>query len=351
VEADLSAGRDAVSADGREAALELGLDDSHADWLATLDRSGDQGPDPPLHSERDGEVLERLGVIDEDAAAVLVSQRGLDRSPGLSWLLRRCRQQILAHLGDPGAPLPGLPQLPAALGQSGRCFPAHLFLATLPCTLRWHQLRGIPPAVSWATFADLSRQMEIYRSVHGITGVDEPWWLMLHLRGLLYEFGRLQYNLLRIGAGAQSPSSWYDDKQVGDLGVGFRSGDDALGVHIPDGGPLTPDACADSMKRGGEFFRRFFPSPTRQLAICESWLLDDQLSYYLPADSNIIGFQRRFTLAPGWKPGDQDVAQFIFRRAVADLGDVPQRTTLQRAIMSHIRTGGHWRVRCGWLRL
>jgi hypothetical protein len=110
-------------------------------------------------------------------------------------------------------------------------------------------------------------------------------------------------------------------------------------------------ACAESLTAARAFFMRYFPSPTRRLAICESWLLDDQLSAYLPADANIIGFQRQFTLAPGWKAGGNDIAQFVFRRTVAELSAVRQRTSLQRAVVSHLRTGCHWRVRSGWLRL
>ena len=338
-----------MSAEMEKAAAELGLDDRYAPWLAVLDRAGGgDEPELPLYSEQDAGVLERLGVSGEDAAAVLATQPELSRSPGLSWLLRRCRRILLAHLGDAGAPLPRLPQLPAALGPAGRCFPAHLFLATLPATLEWQQRQGIPAEVCWASHADLGRHMAIYRSVTGMTGVDEPWWLMLHLRGLLYEFGRLQFNLLRIG-GSLSPGSWYDD--ASGLGPGFGPGDDAIGVHIPETGPLDPQQCAESVAAARAFFPRYFPSPTRTLAICESWLLDDQLSAYLPADANIIRFQRQFTLAPGWKAGDGDIVQFVFRRTVAELGAAPQRTTLQRAVVSHLRTGGHWRVRCGWLRL
>jgi hypothetical protein len=341
-----------MSAEAWQVAAELGLDDRYSGWLTLLDQAAsDDNLDGPLYSSQDAAVLERLGVTDEDATAVLATQPELERSPGLSWLLRRCRHLLAAHLGNPAAPLPRLPQLPAALGLAGRCFPVHLFLATLPRTLDWQQRQGIPAMERWAAFADLGRHMQIYQTVHGVTGVDEPWWLMLHLRGLLYEFGRLQFNLLQIGAGSLSPGSWYDDATASRLGAGFRPGDDAIGVHIPETGPLTPQACADSVTAARAFFRRHFPSPTRKLAICESWLLDDQLSAYLPVDSNIIAFQRQFTLAPGGKPGDKDVAQFVFRRAVAELGGAPQRTTLQRAVVSHLRTDGHWRVRSGWLRL
>jgi len=339
-----------VSAEARQVAAELGLGTEYAGWLAALDQAGGD-PGPPLITAADGTVLERAGVTAADAAVVLATQAGLDRSPGLRWLLRRSRRLITAGMGDPAAPRVLLPPLPAALGAAGRCFPAHLFLATLPLTLDWQRQRGVPDEVSWAIVADLGRQMEIYRDRYGATGVEEAWWLTLHLRGQIYEFGRLQYNLLRLGGGWLTPARWYAPADARARGTGFRPGDDALGVHIPDGGPLTPAACDASLAAARAFFGRCFPSPTRRLAICESWLLDDQLAGYLPGRANIVQFQRRFTLTPGWDRGDQDVAQFVFRRGVTDLGTVPQRTTLQRAIMSHLRTGGHWRLRTGWLTL
>jgi hypothetical protein len=332
------------------AANELGLGTEYAGWLASIDQAPDAGQELPFHASEDAATLERLGVADEDAAAVLASRPQLDQAPAFRWLLRQCRRLVIAHMGDPGAPELLLPQLPAALGLPGRCFPVQLFLGTLPVTQQWQHRHGLPAEASCPVFADLGRHMAIYRRAHGETGVDDPWWLLIHLRGLIYEFGRLQYNLLRIGAGWLSPQCWYD-AQAGRLGTGFRPGDDGLGVHIPEDGPLTPQACAASVAAARTFFDRCFPSPTRRLAICESWLLDDQLTQYLSADSNIVRFQRQFTLVPGWRPGDRAVAQFVFRRTVDDLADVPQRTTLQRAILSHLRAGQHWRVRCGWLKL
>jgi len=341
-----------MSPEVRAVAAELGLGDRYAQWLAFLDRGGVAGdPELALCSPQDADVLARLGVAEQDAEVVLATQPELERSPGLSWLLRRCRSILLAHLGDPAAAQLPLPQLPAALGPAGRCFPAHLFLATMPRTMTWQRSQGIPAAVRWASFTDLGRQMQIYRETHGVAGVDEPWWLTLHLRGLLYELGRLQFNLLRIGVGSLSPGSWHDDSAASGLGVGFRPNDDAIGVHIPEGGPLDQQACAQSLTTARSFFPRYFPSPTRKLAICESWLLDEQLRAYLSAEANILAFQRLFTLAPGWHSGDKSVAQFVFKREVSDLAGVPQHTTLQRAIISHLRGGGHWRVRCGWLRL
>ncbi len=145
----------ALSDEGRMAANELGLDASYASWLASLDKVPDPGPELPLCTSQDAEILERTGVTDSDAALVLESQRHLDRSAGFRWLLRQCRRVNVAHIGDPNAPELQLPQLPAALGLPGRCFPAHLFLATLPLTIDWQQRQGVPAEQCWAVFADL----------------------------------------------------------------------------------------------------------------------------------------------------------------------------------------------------
>jgi hypothetical protein len=341
-----------LSAGGQRVRQDLGLGAEHAAWLDELEAVDDcDQPGLPLEPDRVRDVLARVGVADHDVTAIVATRPELDRSWSLRWLLRRCTRLISERMGDADAPAVMLPQLPAALGPIGRCFPAHLFLAAMPATLEWHRRRGVPEETSWATFADLGRHMTIYRKTHGIAGVDEPWWLMLHVQGLIYELGRLQYNLLRLGAGSSSPRDWYAGSEADRLGIGFRPGDDGLGVHIPEAGPLTPASCAESLTAARTFFDRHFPSATRRNAICESWLLDDQLSNYLPAGSNIVQFQRRFTLTPAWSPGDKDITQFVFRRREGDLAGVPQGTVLERAITTHLRAGRHWRLRCGWIRL
>jgi len=71
----------------------------------------------------------------------------------------------------------------------------------------------------------------------------------------------------------------------------------------------------------------------------------------LPADSNIVRFQRRFEPVPGWREGDADVLRFVFGRLGGDLDRLPQDSALQRAIVAHLRAGRHWRTRTGRLEL
>jgi hypothetical protein len=182
---------------------------------------------------------------------------------------------------------------------------------------------GIADAVSWATLADLGRNLAIDRRMH-----REGWpvmqsWLTLHARGGLYELGRLQH----------------------------PRGGTAIDLHIPDSGPLTPDAVTASLDEARAFFPRHFPDERYTVFSCGSWLLDPQLLEYLPEDSNIARFQRRFDLEAYEKPegldADVEVLRFVFRTLTTPLDRLPRRTVLQRAIVDHLKAGRHWHWRRG----
>jgi hypothetical protein len=65
---------------------------------------------------------------------------------------------------------------------------------------------------------------------------------------------------------------------------------------------MTSQACELSFEAAVDFFKRHLPAEKYRLAVCHSWLLDPQLAEYLPTDSNIIQFQRRFQPAYQLKP-------------------------------------------------
>ena len=114
----------------------------------------------------------------------------------------------------------------------------------------------------------------------------------------------------------------------------------------------SAEECDDSLGRARAFHAAHFPEESYDVGICESWLMDDQLLAYLPAASNIARFQSRFTLGDPWsRLADEDVIRFAFGHLPASLDDLPQDTTLGRAIVSHLRDGGHWYFRRGWLEL
>jgi hypothetical protein len=213
------------------------------------------------------------------------------------------------------------------------------FVAAIPDALALNAARGIDEDVSWATLGNIGVTADAYRSAHGRPGFDNAFWLCQHVRGQIYRLGRLQFNVETVT---------FDPPPE----AGVRKGDPALGVHIPPGSPLTPEACDDSFARALPFFERHVPAGPFAIATCGSWLLDPQLAGMIGEDSNIVRFQRRFTPASGstW-PGDQDVLRFVFGNAGADPASLHPTTHLERALVAHLTSGGHIQTTLGWLRL
>ena len=329
----------AVTVDAARVASWLGENEEYDSWVRSLDAvvptpvealPGRPGPDAE-------EFLYSLGFTAEDAAETIAACPDPATDPELWWLLERSRQQLVNGIGhldqDPEWQHPRLPESPSdssspsSSSAKARFFYVHVLLASFADTMAYHSQLGIDERISWATFADLGRQVAINRRIHGRGGLHVPGWFRLHARGLIYDLGRLQFNRAKQGQ------------------------DFVLGTHIPESGPMAPEECDASFDRAARFFPTYFPDETYRQADCVSWLMDPQLADQLPADSNIVRFQRRFRLVEGsLREADRDIVEFVFRRdwdeliAREGLGVLPTDTRLQHAIVRHLRAGGHWRV-------
>ncbi|MEU5552039.1 acyltransferase domain-containing protein [Micromonospora sp. NPDC047793] len=293
--------------------------------VTRVDRLAGDRPSAPLPAKADApEILDRLAVRPDDAAEILAGWPDPDSAlwtPELRWLLDRSIALVRADLGGHEWLPPG-PEVPRDRGPAWRHLYVYAYLALLDVVRAFHRDHGVPDAVSWTTLADLGRNLAIDRRMH-----REGWpvmqsWLTLHARGSVYELGRLQH-------------------QRGDT----------IGLHVPESGPLSPQAVDDSLDRARVFFPRHFPDEEYTAFSCGSWLLDPQLREYLPEDSHIVQFQRRFTLEPYEEPegldADVEVRRFVFRSLSTPLDDLPRRTVLHRAVVDHLRAGSHWHWRRG----
>ena len=280
-------------------------------------------------------LLARLDVPPPVADEIVAAAPGPETHPEAWWLLEHLYAQVIERerpVVEPPWPAPFPDDDPLT-----HFFHLYVFLAAVPDVLRLHGDRGIPADVSWATLRDVWLQVDNYRQRHGRYGFDGAFWIWQHFRGVIYRLGRLEFNFFEV---VFDPGS----------SAAFARGDPALGVHIPAYGPLDPDACDASFGLAKAFFRRHFPEHPFAVATCGSWLLDPQLASYLPESANIIRFQRRFTAVPDWsRVADDDVLRFVFGSVPGSLDELPQETTLQRAIVTHLRAGQHWEVRQGWI--
>lgn len=258
---------------------------------------------------------------------------------------------VLSHLdrvrGDVDAPFRLWPDLDDE-GSEGRLFYLYLFVLAAPLARRYLSERGASERLIADTFADLARHVDIYRRKYGSLGVDAGWWQLLVLRGVLVQVGSLQFHRQHLGVGALAPDPWYSADEVAKRGVGFAEGDEALGLHVPRGVDLSPDALDETVATARQVLGSFWPCATRRLAICQSWLLDDRLGTLVGEASNIVQFQHRFTLVPGWVQSEENLLDFVFLQPGRRLEDLVATTSLQRAIVDFLRRGNYWRDRVGW---
>ncbi|MCX2946884.1 acyltransferase domain-containing protein [Lentzea sp. NEAU-D7] len=297
-----------------------------AEEVGRVHRLAGDRPSAPLPAKAHAPaILDRLAVRPDDAAEVVAGWPDAGSplwTPELRWLLDRSIALVRADLGGHQWLPPG-PALPRDRGPAWRHLYVYAYLALVDVVTHHHRERGIPDAVTWTTLADLGRNLAIDRRMN-----REGWpvmqsWLTLHTRGAVYELGRLQHH----------------------------RGDGALSLHIPDSGPLTPQAVAASLDEARAFFPRHFPGEHYTAFSCGSWLLDPQLREYLPGDSNIIRFQEMFELEPHEEQegldADVEVRRFVFRTLSTPLDRLPRDTVLQRAVVDHLRAGRHWHWRRG----
>jgi hypothetical protein len=312
-----------------------------ASWRAVLAARDD--PRVPVElpeGEALAEALDALAIPGNDRPALLAWRDPIVGTPDLAWLVDRSARLLLAHMGAMERP-PAFPDLAPELGEAGRYLYAWVYLAMLPHARAHARERGIPDTVTRATMADVGRHFLIHRAQHGTGGLAGPDWLMLHPRGAIFQLGRLQFERARLGGRTS--------EGIRAAGHDAGRGEPVLAVHIPGYlGPMTPEACDEAFALARAFFARHFPEERYRYATCHSWLLDPQYGEYLPATSNIIQFQQRWRSAYQPEANDRVALEFVFRTPDRPLDELPQRTTLERAVVRHLRAGRHWHGGAGW---
>lgn len=231
------------------------------------------------------------------------------------------------------------------LGESGRLIGFYLVALQLENMRAHHELLGVPDDVGAATLGALARHARTHVLKHGTTGVDAAWWMQPILRGEILQVGSLKFHLVRLGVGTLAPRPWLAERDAAALGEGFRTGDLSLGVHIPARIDLSAHALDATFARAREVLARVWPCDSRRLATCQSWMMDERLAA-LGETSNVVGFQRRFTLI-GPYLGDVDMVRYFVLGDAT--GDAATMTRVQRVVHDVLSTGAQWHNRTGWL--
>lgn len=360
-------------------------------------------PGIPAYLEPDAVRRHRdWGGLDASAEPVLLeTARRVAADPELTALSWHCYRLLFEHLEyrDFGR----WPSLEAVLGEQYGAFYLLVALAMVPRVREVHVRLDVPEETTRETCLQLACYALNYaNATDGRLGITlrQIYWLRHYVAGRLFRVGRMEYKLEPYSGlveayrhretgqvvalapdGVQFNDEGYvESADVEDTGHGWTSrlrvdatqvtgtplsargmavrrevclplaqwehvlgkGDITLDMHIPAGGSMTPESCADSLRRGTQFFRRFFPDQPFRAITCNSWIFNNQLETILPDGANLVAFQRELYLYPVRSSG-QDGLWFIFLRDDFNPATLPRRTSLQRAIADFLAAGNRWR--------
>jgi hypothetical protein len=338
------------------------------------------------------------GFAPEDLPELQATAALIRRRPALSRLAWHCYRSVFD--GPKAAQFKGWPDFKKALGARQGMLFLLAGLAGVPRVRAWHKSLGIPENITRDTCREVWDFCANHRRGHsGVMGCDpgQLSWLRHYAHEPYFRLGRLEYWLRPFGGGVQVfrnretqevvaladdgsrhsdegfriskdlDTGWLASLQespeeiagfpISPLGMAvnkqlrlpaplwssvLRKGDLALDMHIPQGGALTPAACADSQRRAMEFFPKYFSDGHFAGMVCNSWMFNTQLEEILPPTANLVQFMRDLYLFPVHSTG-QDGLWFIFLQEPLDLKTAPRETSLQRAVAGFLDTGRKWR--------
>ena len=273
--------------------------------------------------------------------------------------------------------------------------PLFSMLWCVPAMLAEHRRRGIPEWVSESTVGMIENQIGDFVSLMGHTGISRyTAWMTSFIACRIIRVGRFnlevktfgdKYKLLRRGSrlvaladghtyhrsgrvlgsagcedavGAFTPTFTETDEYFeGAVCDGVRcggverfykadgwelylsGGEPLVSVHIPSGGPLSPDVVSNDLRIGGDIIRAAFGD--FKAYYCSSWLLDSEIASITGRESNITRFGDRFFRYPIKSSGDAVYSYVWHLPPTTPVSELPDAGSFANALRAHIAGGGY----------
>ena len=123
--------------------------------------------------------------------------------------------------------------------------------------------------------------------------------------------------------------------------VALRKDDNVVSVHIPARLSLDSDYCDLSYARAREIFSRHYPEYAYKAFMCQSWMMSPQLRILLGRETNLTRFIDRYMSYPVKATGTAVMDFVFFKKGKPEIKDLPEDTSLMRAIKNHYLAGGY----------
>ena len=192
---------------------------------------------------------------------------------------------------------------------------------------------GVSDEIFLATMGCVSRFLEETKRLTGRWAFDRGFWTWRQTGCLLFRLGALEFEYA--------------------AGEGPLPGQ-ALHVHIPSDAALTRAALDDSYARARAFFAgagaAFCKSGPPRAVLCGSWLLAPALDGLLPEGSGIRRFAGDYERVRVQEENTEFYRWLFQRLEPVPPEDLPEDTSLQRAVKAHLAAGGRIGMAWGVLR-
>lgn len=159
--------------------------------------------------------------------------------------------------------------------------------------------KGIEKQIFFDTLKELVRWTRVWSDIKGELYLGELKWLSLIMKMELFRIGELEFIAKKSTCTCSE--------------LGLKQGDNIVEVHIPEKVNLSPEAVKRSFKLANDFYAKYYPEYKYSHYTCFSWLLDEGLSNFLSSESNIIQFQKMFTLVQSDRQESDFALKFIFK--------------------------------------
>ncbi len=153
----------------------------------------------------------------------------------------------------------------------------------------------------------------------GIKGIrfSQMIWGSRFMKGHIIQVGSLQY----------------------ELKVNFWNGEDVIFIHIPRNTALDTISVNYSLNNAAKLIKKYLKVENLK-CMTESWLLSPELKSILNENSNIINFQKKFSIVE-IKENVKDFLNFVFNDPLfnGDYDELCANTTLQKEIKKKLLVG------------
>lgn len=208
--------------------------------------------------------------------------------------------------------------------------------------------KNIPDNIYYGTMTDIAIWAKTLKREENIIGIKNIGWLHNILFFNMFRIGRMQYQFYtarRIMCGVPFAKTHC-------LTVKFRR--PVLNMHIPEGEPLTPEKCRESIEGAKAFFREYFSEYRYDGFVCFSWLLDPNNQLFMNENGNIRKFPELFDAVVRSKYKSFDIVKRLWGKSIKrpyEVADFPESTDLQKRTKKYLLDGGRTGIGYGTIKL